>query len=354
MSGIDGVFFVGGAEGGTRLLQAALATRRAQLRQRGIRYLDDSTLDGFAHLAGWRASPRPVPDEALAFEHELAAAVGAEPGGMGRRDPGVLVLAAERLLGLASIGRRDRAQFRPCAVPALTQVIQALGLSAVRLVVQTRRQDRLMERSYVREIEAGHHHRFVHQFPYRTKPALDYGELLERLAGVPGVADVVVRPVEIAAAGAAVAVRDLLTVAGLPTDLDLDAACDGLTDRNYSYRGVKVARGMNPHVKTAEDRALVRDYVLRRFGADGGDHARIIRPEQRAAILAAYGGANREVFRRYLPGLPEDSYAGDEQTERMVRLAAERLPPAPRPVAGTRAALRRLAPRRRRPPWRRD
>ncbi len=92
------------------------------------------------------------------------------------------------------LGVDDSERLGPGAVEAVSARLRDLGASEVRVVLDVRRQDRLMEHAHLQLIRAGGTGEFVEQFPAPT--VLDWADLAERVAAVPGVAEVVLRPVE--------------------------------------------------------------------------------------------------------------------------------------------------------------
>lgn len=321
MQAPDLVLHIGMQQSGATMLQRALSRMRPQLRTHGVAFIGHRRIAEFEHLAGWRCREDAAPAQAAAFERELADAVAheqkriADAGGMAR---GPVLIASDHLVGAANINAADEDTFRPHAVPAIAHVVAALGAECVRLVLHTHRQDRLMEFCYLREIQKGRHHTFDDQFPRRFEPLLDYNDLIARLRALPEVIDIRVRPFELVAAGPHAFVDDFLGALGLSGTLDLDGVADGLEAHHvYSRRGLWIALGMNPHLETARDRKLVRQFLLENFPAGDDRQSRFMPKRERRRILAAYREANRDLFRGHMPDLPEDSYDDNPATEQL-------------------------------------
>ena len=219
------------------------------------------------------------------------------------------------------------APFDDAALEAIAAAVAATPAEQLRLVVHVRRQDWLLELSYLQAVENGVTGSFDSLFPSAAQPVVDYDWLLGRLAALPGVAEVHARPVEL-------------------TD------ADRVDTRVYSARGVELAQAMAPHLDTAEDRRKVSQFLREHFAAASAGPP-FLSDSAREAILAAYSDANRALFRTWMPDLPEDGYTSVAATQEMIaRMQAETRPgpatrsSAPEPIA-TRAkeTLARLAER---------
>lgn len=318
----DLILHAGFQQTGATMLQRALGRLRPQLRRHGIGFVSHAALMELDALAGWEADQSPDPDAVSAFDREFAGLVQAEAAEVARRSrSGVraVVVSSDHLLGRENVDSRDARPFRHRAEPAIAQAIRATGAARARLVVYTRRQDRLMEFCYLREIQNGASHAFEEQFPDRFEPLLDYGELLERLASVPRVAEVRARPFELVSSSAARYADDFLAAVGLDGQLDLRPVGTDLTPyRMYSRRALHFALDVNEFLDTERERRLVRQFLKARFPGVDDESTRFLPAQDRARILAAYSPVNRRLFERHLPGLPPDAYAGDEATQRLV------------------------------------
>lgn len=207
------------------------------------------------------------------------------------------------------LGPADAPGLRPHAPTVLAKALAAAGASRARVVLDIRRQDRLMEHAHLHSVRVGGSVAFAEQFPTPEEPMLDWGDLAERLAAVPGVAQVVVRPLEAFAERPELLAADLARLAGLtairPTAVVVPAT--------WTNRGIQVAQALNPHLCTEAERDLFRDFLATNFpGPSCGNQ--FLRAGVRARILAAYEPVNRKLFRTWLPELPEDSYLDDDRT----------------------------------------
>lgn len=315
------VLHIGMQQSGATMLQRALSRLRPQLRARGVAYVGHGRISELDHVAGWDAGTDADDSQAQAFARELAETVEHERRKVAETNPdgaGTVLLSSDHLVGAGNIDRSDATVFRPRAVPATSQVIRALRAERVRLVLYTQRQDRLMEFCYLREIQNGRHHGFARQFPDRFAPVLDYADLIERLRGLPEVVDITVRPFELIDADRRAFVDDFLGVVGLQGALDLATVGTDLSPhRVYSRRALKIALGMNPHLDIRRERRLLREFLLANFAAQDDRQSRFLPKRARQRILDAYREQNRQLFRRYMPDLPEDSYDDNDATARL-------------------------------------
>jgi hypothetical protein len=316
------------------VLRRALAKLRPQLRMHGVAFVGGAQIEQLRHSSGWDCGPRTREGNQPRFARELAAAVSAErrhAGGVLGRRPVQTVLSSERLLGEGHVGLRDAEQFRPYATRAVGQVIEALAARRVQVVLYTHRQDRLMELSYLKRISAGKEYAFEDEFPYRFEPVLDYLDLIDRLHAVPNVADVVVRPLELVDAGQHAFVNDFLGLLGAENALDLSAI--GIDPwpypSVYSGRGAQLALAMNPLMDNPDERRLVSRYLSKNYMASERYSTDLLDRDLRQRILDTYAERNRELFAKYLPDLPPDSYADDPSTFALGNVLSQPAPPKP-------------------------
>jgi hypothetical protein len=199
--------------------------------------------------------------------------------------------------------------FCPDAAAVVRDRLRSLGANSARVVLDVRRQDRLMEHAHLAEVRSGGVGSFAEQFTDPTTPVLDWGELAERIAAVPAVAELVVRPVELYAEWPGQLAAHLLRCAGLTEVAPVPAA----GEPTYTDRGIRVARAMNAHLVSDAERVLVREFVAGLFpGPETGNL--FLDDAARAGVLAGYAEVNRKMFRTWLPELPEDAYLDDDRT----------------------------------------
>jgi hypothetical protein len=221
----------------------------------------------------------------------------------------VPLLSGPHLLGDDLLGPQDAECLRPGAADAVAAALASLGAGKALVVLDARRQDRLMEHAHLHAVRGGSVVPFAEQFPRAYEPVLDWQDLADRVAAVPGVAEVLVRPVESFRARPELLAADLLALAGMAEPA---ATAPVPTPPTFSARGVRVARALNAHIRP-EERVLVREFVAENFpGPPAGNQ--FLRPQTRARILAAYAAVNRALFRTRLPEFVEDSYSDDART----------------------------------------
>jgi hypothetical protein len=241
------------------------------------------------------------------------------------------VVSSARLLGVRQVGPPDGEQFCRYATRATTQVIEALSARRVQVVLHTQRQDRLMELAFLKRVRDGGQTTFENEFPYRFEVFLDYVGLIDRLRAVPHVSDVVVRPLELVDAGQHAFVNDFLGLFGLEDALDLYAI--GIDPRPwppvYSARGARLALAMTPLLDTPAERRRVHSYLWKTYQASERYSIDLIDRDVRQRILDCYAVPNRELFRKYLPDLPPESYADDPSTFALGNVLRQPVPPEP-------------------------
>ena len=298
---------------GLQVLERGLARLRPQLHAHGVAF----------------AGSTEVGSRPLASRLEgLVTLVAEERARAANRTGGCAVVVGEDLLGQA-LGAGDCAAFRPDAETAVGELIAALDAQRARVVLYVRRQDRLQELSYLDAVAGGATATFDQQFPCAHEAAFDYAALAERLAGVAGVADVRVRPVELLGAGAGGFLHDFVSALQINATLDLTGAGDDRSGfRVLSTRGRDVALAMYPEVDTDDERALVRGFLLEHLATDDDQATRVLSDDERRRILDAYSAVNRKLFAAWMPDLGEDAYDSDAAT---ARLAGVLKPPPARP-----------------------
>lgn len=331
------VVHVGFPHTAAETLQQALGRLGPQLHRHGIGVVDHDAVAALDARHGWQRELVADADAACGFEAELgqliadAAARAARGSGAPAR---AVILSSEHFLGRAPVDGREAGRLRPLAVPAVAQAVRASGATRVRLVCYVRRPDRVMELSYLQAIQQGGIHPFAHQFPRLDEPVVDYAGLLTRLAELPEVVDVRVRPVEALAGSPARYADDLLATVGLAGRLDLAAAdADRPPIRYYTDRALGLALDVNRYLDTAQERHRMREFLLTNFGADVAHAARPLTDQARGRILAVHAAGIRELFARYLPELPAEAYTDPDATAQLGASPAPAADAAPTPDA---------------------
>jgi hypothetical protein len=193
--------------------------------------------------------------------------------------------------------------------PAATTALDAALSTQARVVLHVRRQDRFMEHAHLRAVRAGSTASFADRFPDPSAPTLDWAELADRIAGVPAVVEVVIRPIELFGERPQAIASDLLRIAGIVGVIPAPAS----PTPTYNERGIRVARAMNAHLTTDPERELVREFVAAHFaGPVAGNQ--FLGADKRGGVLAGYAESNRKFFRAWLPEGSEDAYCDDVRT----------------------------------------
>jgi hypothetical protein len=330
---------------GATMVGRALGRLRAQLRSHGIVLIRHGALAELPAAAGWRARNRVDETAAATFEQQLAVLVAREAAEVRAIAHHVraVVITSDQLLGQRNLDARDEQQLRPAAVPAIAQVARALPAARTRVLLTVRRQDRLLEASHLCALANGATTTLDERFPRRAEPVLDLGGLADRLASLPDVDAVRVRPSERVAASAVGGVDDVLRALRLSGRLDLSAIGDDPgPDRLYSARAAAIAEDVNPLLDDDRDRRLVRRFLLEQFPAGAPEDLDVLTADERTALLVAYAEVNRQLFARWMPHLPIDAYADEAATD---ALAATRVDDAAllSSEASTPAVRERLA-----------
>lgn len=260
----------------TAILHPALSRLAPQLRERGVAVLDDPTCD---------------------------------------TDVPIVITSDDAFLGEGAIGLADRDQFRPDAADSLARAVHVFPGREVRVVLYTHRQDRLMEFSWLRQLVTSRMATFSDTFPQRFEPVLDYRDLVRRLVEVPGVREVIVRPVEIADAGTHAFVDDFLGLVALQGMLDLDPIRADITPHPMTLtgRGAALAADLHPHLADEPgELALLHDLGGAFAGMDVPGE--VLNDTDRRRIIETYRESNTALFAEYAPGIPANCYDDDIAT----------------------------------------
>jgi len=306
------VLHVGIHKTGTTTLQVALESLRDQLRSRGVALITIGQMKRLKHEPAW-ARMTADPTETPLFLDELRLLIGEELEAVAQSsgEPARQVLITnERMVGARMPSEVDLPVFRPLAVASISQVVEALQPEETHLVVYTRRQDHLMESSYLWEVQKGLFHSIREQFPFLGKPVFRYFEFIERLHGVPGIGSIRVRPFEMIRAGSLAYLDDFLSNVGLQGELDYSSfEEDPSANRSYSQVALDLALVANPHL-TGQDRLSAFRWFLKSFFPVGEfPAASIFTDEERADLIRLYRDDNERVFYAWMPDLPFDAYS---------------------------------------------
>lgn len=280
----------------------------------------DDDIDTLESKDSWQTGPGHASASRYAFPASLSSLVSelSAGGGNDTKSPSAVVVSS-RLTGSQILGTADAECLRPWAESAIAHVLDAFAPLAVCLVFVTRRQDRLMEWSYAREVATGATHRFEEQFPYGDRPVFDYVPLLERLSNMERVDQVRAVPAELLMAGTKPFMSFLLPLAGisLPADpvnwprvrLGDLAPCSG--------KGITIAQTLGPHLESSRQRTQMKRFLARQFPAKAAGTT-IFRPAFRSRIIRWYRRRNEQLFGYFVPDLDIRGYSSPKHTSRMI------------------------------------
>lgn len=307
------VLHVGIHKTGTTTLQVALAALRRQLRANGVALITIEQMKKLRHENVWAARRTANRLEAPLFLEEFRSLVDSEIEAVERKsgEPVRQVLVSnERMVGARMPSEGDYPVFRPQTEAAMGEIIDALDPGEVHVALYTRRQDRLIESCYLWEVQKGLSHSIREQFPFIDEPVMRYYELANRIAKVRRVDSMRVRPFEIISGGSLAYLDDYLSNVGLDGKLDYsEFAKDPSANRSYSQKALDLARAMNPHLDTKEERDAVRRFLKKQFSTDGYPAAKILSDAEREKLVALYREDNERLFSTWMPELPYDAYS---------------------------------------------
>jgi hypothetical protein len=307
------VLHVGIHKTGTTTLQVALAALRKQLRANGVALITIEQMKKLRHEPVWAARRTANRLEAPLFLEEFRSLVDSEIEAVERKsgEPVRQVLVTnERMVGARMPSEGDYPLFRPQTEAAIGEIIQALEPGEVHVAMYTRRQDRLIESCYLWEVQKGLSHSIREQFPFMDKAVMKYFELANRIANIPRIDSLRVRPFEIISGGSLAYLDDFLGNVGLDGKLDYsEFQDDPSANRSYSQKALDLATIVNPHLDTKEERDAVRRFLKRQFSTNAYPAAKILSDDERETLIALYTEDNERLFSTWMPELPYDAYS---------------------------------------------
>jgi len=294
---------------------------RTQLRRHGVGFIDIKQMKKLPHEPAWAARLTADPAAVPLFQEELRELVAGEcervESASGRSVEQVLI-SNERMVGARMPSQVDYPVFRPLVEASITEVIEALDPGEVHVALYTRRQDRLIESCYLWEVQKGRSHGIREQFPFMDEPVIRYSALAARIAAIPRVGSVRVRPFEIIGAGAVAYLDDFLTNVGLQGAVDLSGLEPDLSaNQSYSHPALQIALALNGRLETREERAGLRRILKTHLPASSHPAAVVLTGAERRHLLEIYRDENEHLFSTWMPDLPRDAYSTEAKTKEL-------------------------------------
>jgi len=325
------ILHIGVQKTGSSLIQRSMRSARKRIRSAGVGYVDRRAFLDMPDMWAWAAYGRQSFSNE-AFREQLSEAVRVEMGktaGSGDR----VLISNESIVGRLQPDYQN--PFWGRAAASVGELIEVLQPRTTSVVVYVRRQDRLLESVYMQRIHTGHTTTWEE---FRDLTCRDlrvgYTRLIESLESVSGVDEIQVRPFEIIAGGGRLFVADFLEMAGLG-GIRVPKGNDP-SNQSYTAPAWEAAMVMNQYVESAEDAKAVRRFLGRLFPASDYPKAILLSDEERGELLEMYREENRDLFTRYLPQFPADSYSTDELPSEITDFLVPSEPeaPAPKPKSG--------------------
>jgi hypothetical protein len=80
------------------------------------------------------------------------------------------------------------------------------------------------------------------------------------------------------------------------------------TNAAYSQRALEIAKDANPLLSSRREIQPLREHLRETFPIGEYSPAMLLDSKTRQALIDMYADANRRLFRRSIPDLPEDAY----------------------------------------------
>jgi hypothetical protein len=223
----------------------------------------------------------------------------------------VVFISNETLVGAMERGPFLERPFRPRTEQALMEILDVLQPEACHLSLVTRRQDTLIESMYMWNLHGGESFGFDRYLAgaRRHPEALSYLDLATRLESVPGVESLRVQPYETIRIDLDGFLNGLLVPMAASVDF---ASLDFPRRANpaFSEMGMELARAINPNLDSKSEVVVVREFIRDTFPIGDAYPAAVLFDEEgRLEMLRTHAPDNEELFRRWMPEYPANTYS---------------------------------------------
>ena len=297
----------------TTTVQAAMSAARDTLRDAGVVYVDRSEMMRLRDLRAWGAYHGTGAAAFESFASQLQATVRrsqrkCEQAGL---PSGVVFISNETLVGAIERGPFLERPIRPRVERSLTEILDILQPESCHLSLVTRRQDTLIESLYMWQLHGGESFdfsRFV-DGAVRHPEALSYLDLAARLESIPGVDTLHIQPYETIHVDLDAFLNRLLAPMAVTVDFE-SLSFPRRANPAFSERAMELARVINPQLDSKDEVVKVREFLREMFPI-GESHpaAALLSEQDRLQILATQSADNEELFRRWMPQYPADTYS---------------------------------------------
>jgi hypothetical protein len=295
----------------TTTIQRAMVAAREHLRDAGVVYVDRSDIMKKTERRAWGAYANSGSASFATFADDLQALVRRhQRRSLERGLPDdVVFISNETMVGALERGPFLERPFRRRSERALSQILDILQPDECHVTLTVRRQDTLLESTYMWQIHAGQSFDFTRyvEAAMRYPGAMSFQALADRVESLAGVDSVRVRPYEIVKWDVAGYLNDLLTPMGVTVDFD-SIDFPRHTNAAYSQRALEIAKDANPLLSSRREIQPLREHLRETFPIGEYSPAMLLDSKTRQALIDMYADANRRLFRRSIPDLPEDAY----------------------------------------------
>ena len=265
-------FHVGAHKTGTSVFQQYLEDNSRTLLRRRLLHVSRSDMNEYV---GWGAKlvrdPAPLADRLRQL----------------RRNPWyrALIASHENTIGrpFTQRGACLYAQ-APASIAVLSRVIEPCR---PRIFLSIRPQDELVESYYLQTVHQGSHQAFADWFARVDPDAISWQPLVDLLVRTFGRDNVDIIDFALLKQGQEAYIRHFLTA--VDPGLAFDIRYTRNRNRSVSEKGLRMALAANPHMKTGDERKLLRKFLQRHFSNLHYPRPALLSEEQRRAIQARYG-----------------------------------------------------------------
>lgn len=265
------MFHVGAHKTGTSLLQKYMRDNVALLRRHRIHYISRGAMND---LVGWGNQLLTDPDP-LAREIRTTLLI-----------PWFTTVIASHENTLGRPLRKHGAHLYPRAPEIIEALGDVLAPYNAKIVFSIRPQDQFIESYYLQSIHEGRHERFDDWYAKLDHDALSWRPLVDTLHKVFGHKQVDVVDFRTIRRGQEAYITDFFT--RIDPRFTFDIEYSAMRNPSISGKGLDMALAANPHLRSGEERKLMRKFLQRHFSNQRYRRPVLLSDDQKQALRDRY------------------------------------------------------------------
>jgi len=278
------VFHVGAHKTGTSLLQKYMRDNAALLRRNRIYYISRGAMNDFV---GWGRQLLTDPDP-LARKIRTTLLV-----------PWFTTVIASHENTLGRPLRTRGTHLYPRAPEIVDALGDVLAPYDARIVFSIRPQDQFLESYYLQSIHEGRHERFDEWYARIDLDALSWKPVVDKLHEVFGHEHVHVIDFRTITRGQEAYIGDFFT--RIDPRYTFDIEYSAMRNPSISDKGLRMALAANPHLKSGDERKLMRKFLQKHFSNQRYTRPALLSDDQKRALYDRYAAEYEELVTGYEP-----------------------------------------------------